>query len=183
MSNPDDENLQGPLTWTRLENTRWAMHSWIDEDGLMYVVRDHQGPYSLACYPSNRCDWLWLGKKEMAKPSLGPELKLTTPEGQEFWLDEPDYFTSHTEVDETGHLAIDPDKAPVELDRAAFGRSDQVGTLQKCTWAAFSTKNTLGRSRGPEIKVTSPEDKESWLEDLAYYPQANSWADLDGEEE
>ncbi|KAK0719282.1 hypothetical protein B0H67DRAFT_551674 [Lasiosphaeris hirsuta] len=130
-----------------------------------------------------RCDWMWLGKKEMVKPSLGPELKLTTSESEEYWLEEPDYLTSHTEIDEFGHLTIDPYKGPIELDREAFGNSGQVGTLQKCTWIAFPTKNALCRSLGPVIKVTSPEGKESWLEDLAYYPLANSWADLDEEEE
>ncbi|KAM7186672.1 hypothetical protein V8F20_011305 [Naviculisporaceae sp. PSN 640] len=75
--------------------------------------------------------------------------------------------------------------------------------LTACTWQKFSRgvarrpmpqnipRTKITDEKGvekecplvPELKLTTPEEKEYWLEDLTYYSMPGGWADLDDEEE
>ncbi|KAK0668230.1 hypothetical protein QBC41DRAFT_394509 [Cercophora samala] len=78
-------------TWTGLEFTPWATHSYIDPDGHMdlYSLRQVREAdlYAHGALPT--CDW-WHWEDPDQHPSCkGPCLVLSTPEGDEFELDDP----------------------------------------------------------------------------------------------
>lgn len=91
VSNPEDEDAEPALTLTRLEYTNWAFHSWIDQTGHMYLV--HEGATdTLRNSRANSCNWARFPARKMVKQGTGPELRLTTPEGEDFWLDDLTYY-------------------------------------------------------------------------------------------
>ncbi|KAK4173804.1 hypothetical protein QBC36DRAFT_293063 [Triangularia setosa] len=78
-------------TWTGLEFTPWATHSYIDPDGRMDLyslcqVREAD-LYAHGALP--RCDWWRWDDPDQHPPCEGPCLVLSTPEGDEFELDDP----------------------------------------------------------------------------------------------
>ncbi|KAK5654009.1 hypothetical protein OQA88_7686 [Cercophora sp. LCS_1] len=70
------------LTHTGLENAKWALESWIDQTGHMYLYRDKYTDYGRL----HRCTWVTLTAPDQLSKGTGPELTLTTPEGENFWL-------------------------------------------------------------------------------------------------
>ncbi|KAK4202935.1 hypothetical protein QBC40DRAFT_251636 [Triangularia verruculosa] len=87
----DDQSDSDTYTWTGLEFTPWAAHSYIDSDGRMdlYSLRQirEAGLYAHGALP--RCDWWYWDDPDQYPESDGPLLVLRTPEGDEFDLDDP----------------------------------------------------------------------------------------------
>lgn len=55
--------------------------------------------------------------------------------------------------------------------------------LATCRWQRFRAPVDPPRGGAPALVLTTPEGEEFYLDDLAYYPGATSWADMDDEEE
>lgn len=70
------------LTYTGLEYTNWAGEFGIDWNGHMYVQRDWKD--GSGCLP--RCSWVRITAPDQFTKCSGPELTITTPEGESFWL-------------------------------------------------------------------------------------------------
>ena len=57
--------------------------------------------------------------------------------------------------------------------------------LPACSWHRYpaADKWAVEWGSGPELVLTTPEGEDFWLDDLAYYPGARSWAELGDEDE
>ena len=76
------------FSWTGLEETAWGKDNFVDEEtGLLAVQKERDA--ELGAYGTlSHCSWGGHLSAEQAPVSLGPELKLTTDEGDEYWLDD-----------------------------------------------------------------------------------------------
>ncbi|KAK4446465.1 hypothetical protein QBC34DRAFT_469908 [Podospora aff. communis PSN243] len=79
-------------------------------------------------------------------------------------------------IDEDGHI---------DTWANADARGDRrAGRLHVCTWVTMPRTQMAARASAvPELVLITPEGEENGLEDMAYYPCANSWADMDSESE
>lgn len=82
-------------------------------------------------------------------------------------------WARHSFIDHTGRI---------DTYANADNRYGRVHPLSRCTWVLFPNRDTVTRGAGPELKVTAPDGREFWPDDLAYYPGQNTWADLDDED-
>lgn len=116
QSDTDDYSVQY-TTWTGLEFTSWATHSYIDSDGRMdlYSLRQLREAdlYTHGALP--RCDWWHWEDPDQHPGSEGPDLVLVTPEGDEFELDDPkEYDGSYAE--ETNQVSQSCDETDDDAD-------------------------------------------------------------------
>ncbi|KAK3361102.1 hypothetical protein B0T24DRAFT_599455 [Lasiosphaeria ovina] len=70
---------------TGIMATRWSAHSFIDEDGFVNTWNNPNIRWGLRL---SQCKWVPFQSEDEVEPSSGPELKLTTPDGGECWLDD-----------------------------------------------------------------------------------------------
>ncbi|KAK0630324.1 hypothetical protein B0T17DRAFT_506803 [Bombardia bombarda] len=90
------------LSWTWLEHTSWAGHSWIDENGHMYLLSEDDNKTKIAKgvrLSDNKPQDTWA---MMPRPELqsrgtlngqpSPSLTLTTPEEEKFWPEDMAYY-------------------------------------------------------------------------------------------
>ncbi len=76
-------------SWTGLEITRWGGHSYMTSYGNhMAVLRDWEIESGMSHGLLQHCTWLgYRDRAEVGDPPAGvPELKVTTPEGEDWWL-------------------------------------------------------------------------------------------------
>ncbi|KAK3335199.1 hypothetical protein B0T19DRAFT_395084 [Cercophora scortea] len=86
----------------------WFEYSDIDEYGNIYVQKNIEIESGISHGRLKRVDnlsrwddnFMWFPKKELVKPSLGPELKVTTPEGEEWWLDDLSFYPGESWADD-----------------------------------------------------------------------------------
>ncbi|KAK4135930.1 hypothetical protein BT67DRAFT_264571 [Trichocladium antarcticum] len=96
---PEPETLEPPtspyrrratsFSWTGLEETAWGVHNFVDRGtGLLVVqsVREAEERYLDGIL--HHCAWNGYASPEHAPVSAGPELVLTTDEGENYWLDD-----------------------------------------------------------------------------------------------
>lgn len=96
-----------PDSWTGLEITSWGIESYIDPAGRMAVRHETDAQTGVYAGYLSRCTWVGWESREDAPVSLGPELKLTTPEGKEYWLDDQQQYEYEFHYDEGrffGHI-------------------------------------------------------------------------------
>ncbi|KAL2157128.1 hypothetical protein VTH06DRAFT_6416 [Thermothelomyces fergusii] len=81
-----------PMSWTGLEETAWGCESYIcPRDGTLALWRERAAASGASAGMLARCSWVAHADRSLvaAPPTAHvPELKLTTPEGQELWLDD-----------------------------------------------------------------------------------------------
>ena len=202
FTNPDEANEDGgyrPLTWTCLEYSSWAGHSWIDGEGLMFLYSQLSAMRSLAYFPSNCCNWLRIPISEPQPRHLEPELKLITPGGDESWLDGPN-DQGRTPVIETKADMISEVEEEIWVEQVISPHllhipQQQIGLLTCCAWALFSNPSHAGQRRPgvPEIRITTPDGDCSGLTTLHLTQNrspvtltqqpSTSWADMDSDDE
>jgi hypothetical protein len=76
------------FSWTGLEETVWGKDNFVDEETGLLAVRKERDAELGAYGTLSHCSWGGHLSAEQAPVSLGPELKLTTDEGDEYWLDD-----------------------------------------------------------------------------------------------
>ncbi|KAK0732411.1 hypothetical protein B0T21DRAFT_412589 [Apiosordaria backusii] len=88
-------------TWTGLEFTPWATHSYIDPDGHMdlYSLRQVREAELYAHGALPRCDWWHWDDPDQYPESDGPALVLSTAEGDEYELDDPKEYDGSYQVE------------------------------------------------------------------------------------
>ncbi|KAK4152703.1 hypothetical protein C8A00DRAFT_34619 [Chaetomidium leptoderma] len=102
-----------PDSWTGLETDAWGIESYLDlSTGTMGVRRVWQAESGVAHGLLQRCEWVCRQTKPVPAVAVGdgggggegvPELKVTTVEGEEFWLEEEDgSFSSSRQGDDEG---------------------------------------------------------------------------------
>ena len=119
---PNHTTPNHPLRLTGHIFQDWHSHSWVDANtGQMFIQRDvnnqRYAEHGVKC--NTPCHWVRLSKpglvsrpkmpasipptkvveEEEGKQNhpLVPELKLTTPEGKDYWLDDLTYYTGETD--------------------------------------------------------------------------------------
>ena len=99
-------------SWTGLEITSWGGHSYMTSYGNnMAVLRDWEIESGVSHGMLQHCTWLgFRDRAEVADPPAGvPELKVTTPEGEDWWpvdIQEYGYKFAYKEG-EYGHFCAD----------------------------------------------------------------------------
>lgn len=191
---PEEGNLE-PYVFN------WADNAFIDATGHLNVHRPFQG-IPEAHRPRLPHDH-WIGLTEVDKPkqtithypgfvdSSGqqpslpvPELTVTTPEGDTFWLDDPlpydrlcmnRQWLSKSFVDETGHMGVWREVLDEEQrEQVAKGQR----RLQRNNWVLSKFPPLEKKPEGvPEITVTVPEGNTFYLD------EPRSWADLDDDDD
>ncbi|KAK3693378.1 hypothetical protein B0T22DRAFT_505092 [Podospora appendiculata] len=86
----------------------WMENSDIDSYGNLYIKKNAEIESGVSHgrlkRVHNHSKWddnfMWLPKKELCKPSLGPELKVTTPEGEEFWPEDLTFYPGESWADD-----------------------------------------------------------------------------------
>ncbi|KAK3395797.1 hypothetical protein B0T20DRAFT_482146 [Sordaria brevicollis] len=180
----------------------WEEHAFIDATGHLNVRPNYQGIPD-AHRPRLYHDH-WIGLTDVDKPkqaithypgpvdpSTGqqpslpvPELTVTIPEGETFWLEDPLPYNrlcmnwkwlSQSYVDEAGRMGLWRDLADEDYrEQVARGQSK----LQRDNWVLSKFAPLEKRPEGvPEITVTVPRGETFWLD------EPRSWADLDDDEE
>ena len=98
-------------SWTGLEITRWGGHSYMMFSGTMAVLRDWEIESGASHGMLQHCTWLgYRDRDQVADPPAGvPELKLTTPEGEDWWLVDVQKYEYEYEYlgGEYGHFCAD----------------------------------------------------------------------------
>ncbi|KAK0630325.1 hypothetical protein B0T17DRAFT_506804 [Bombardia bombarda] len=102
-SNEEDDEPER-LTWTYLECTEWASHSWIDQNGDLYVLRDLKDAATRAAgsrLQGPGSGWTLLPQPNLLRQTTSeensdPVLMLTTPEGDEMWPEDMTYYPGQT---------------------------------------------------------------------------------------
>ncbi|KAK0657788.1 hypothetical protein B0T16DRAFT_402549 [Cercophora newfieldiana] len=64
----------------------------------------------------------------------------------------------------------------------AYARIGSERVLQQCSWVPMPRRGRA-RSNVPELVLTTPSGDDHGLDDLAFYPCANAWADMDDDDE
>ncbi|KAK3900692.1 hypothetical protein C8A05DRAFT_35655 [Staphylotrichum tortipilum] len=78
-------------SWTSLEYTEWGYHTYLTMDGRMAVRRDWEIESGALHGVLQHCTWYGSADRDDVVLPWGkgaPELKVTTPEGEEYWLDD-----------------------------------------------------------------------------------------------
>jgi len=84
------ENYPTPLP-EGIMATSWANHSFIDQTGRMDTRTNADNRYG-EVHPLSKCTWTLFPNKDTPSRGAGPELKVTTPDGIEFWPDDLAYY-------------------------------------------------------------------------------------------
>ncbi len=84
-------------SWTGFERTEWGRINYITSDGTMAVRRDWEVESGVSHGRLQRCTWGGCTDRDVIEQPWGegaPELKLTTPEGVDYWIEDPleDYY-------------------------------------------------------------------------------------------
>lgn len=179
----------------------WADNAFIDATGHLDAHRPFQG------IPEGHRPRLphdhWIGVTEIDKPkqtithypgpadSSGqqpslpvPELTVTTPEGDTFWIDDPlpygrlcmnRQWLSESFVDENGHMGVWREVVDEEQrEQVAKGQR----RLQRDNWVLSKFPPLEKKPEGvPEITVTVPEGNTFYLD------EPTIWADLDDDDD
>lgn len=75
------------------EEDSWSREVGVDGHGLMFVKRDAQNEVLRGCLsPLQVCTWQKLAVPSLFSTGSGPQLKLETPEGEVFYLDDLAYY-------------------------------------------------------------------------------------------
>lgn len=89
-----------PLSWTGLEESEWGQKSFIDcETGLLAVISEREAQDGVCAGALWRYDsWYgWEDREDAPLPALGPEIKITSDEGKEYWLgDTQEYYYEYS---------------------------------------------------------------------------------------
>lgn len=196
-----------PDSWTGLEYLEWGMASFIDEHGLMAVRHEREAQTGVCAGLLQRCTWVGWARREEAPPSLGPELKLTTDEGVEYWLDDYDaeyayefeysegayghvchegcfasYSEDEVEMYEDREDAED-DLEPEFLASLGSGLLDQLEAAVDAERAARVQREPESASQqGKAVEGVGEAQLPRWIRDPTYVSN-RSWADLDEDEE
>lgn len=89
-----------PLSWTGLDKDTWGVDSYLACDGTMGLHMAWTAETGACHGQLQHCAWGGYVDRDQVAPSAGPELKLTTAEGEEYWLD--DCFQRHEEHNDEG---------------------------------------------------------------------------------
>ncbi|CCC06379.1 hypothetical protein SMACR_00593 [Sordaria macrospora] len=193
---PGEENNLEPYVFN------WGDHAFIDETGhLDTYKRVDDAQFDPTKQHLHRCHWI--GVTEVDKPrqhikhypgpvdSSGqcpslpvPELTLTTPEGETWWLDDPMpwgrlcmnwEWLSQSSVDEDGYMDTWK-RVAEEEQREQVARGQR--RLQKDNWVLSKWEPLEKKPEGvPKLKVTVPGGATFWLD------EPRSWADLDDDDD
>lgn len=191
---PEEDNLE-PYVFN------WEEHAFIDATGHLDTWQRFQDANEGRSHCLQRCHWE--GVTEAYKPKQAithypgpadssghqpflpvPELTVTTPEGDTFWLDDPlpwnrlcmnQRWLSQNFIDENGHLDTWKRVADEE-QREQVARGQR--RLQRDTWVLSKFAPLEKKPEGvPEITVTVPGGNTFYLD------EPRSWADLDDDED
>ncbi|KAL2128135.1 hypothetical protein VTI74DRAFT_9616 [Chaetomium olivicolor] len=78
-----------PDSWTGLEETQWGCHSYISTSGHLHLNRQYEIESGVCHGLLMKCRWGGYRDREQAVQSVvGLGICLTTPEGEEYWLDD-----------------------------------------------------------------------------------------------
>ncbi|KAK1752723.1 hypothetical protein QBC47DRAFT_416343 [Echria macrotheca] len=89
-------------------------------------------------------------------------------------------WSLHSFTDAAGHM----DTYTNAQQRDPAWREYYSRALPRCSWVLFPRREMVRRQQGvPELRVTTAEGEEAWPDDLGYYAGAESWADLDEDED
>jgi len=85
-----------PLPLTGFHHPQWHTHSWVDANGHIFLIREAQQQQRIAegYYRIDPCHWVLTHSPPVRRYHLDsgepvPELRLTTPEGETGWLEDP----------------------------------------------------------------------------------------------
>ncbi|KAK3953241.1 hypothetical protein QBC32DRAFT_369667 [Pseudoneurospora amorphoporcata] len=192
---PEDGNLE-PYVFN------WVDYAFIDETGhLDTYKRVEDAKFDPTKQHLHRCHWIGVTEVDKPKqiitrylgpvdssgqqPSLpAPELTLTTPEGDTWWLDDPlpwgrlcmsRQWLSQSFVDENGYM--DTWRRVVDEERRELVERGQL-RLQRDNWVLLKCPPLEIKPEGvPELTVTVTGGATFYLD------EPRSWADLDDDDE
>jgi hypothetical protein len=175
---------RGNYTWTGIELTDWGQHYYFDYEGHLGVISNWKAISGVNHGALAQDTWLWYREEDkdyVRFPEVDGqvfEIKVTTPEGEDFYLDDniysyPEDTTTDAERGPYGHVCTEKcfgflDQygwelfvpAPKMIEAAPTDKPEDCANEQQTVQESADEKHTVEESADSKQIVEKPTKKE-----------------------